>query len=133
MGTKNNVNNVSSTNHRNFTLLGDPALTLAFPKYDIVLTEVQDSAKALGKVTIKGEVQLNDQRIDFNGFVYPSVFDKSSDYQTLQQDESPLIIFDLQKNLLFKGKSSVVNGEFTFSFVVPRDLNYDFGNGKISL
>ena len=43
---------------------------------------------------------------DFNGFVYPSVFDKKSDYQTLQQDESPLIIFDLQKNLLFKGKSS---------------------------
>ena len=134
MGTKNNVNNVSSTNHRNFTLLGDPALTLAFPKYDIVLTEVQDSAKALGKVTIKGEVQFNGQKIeDFNGFVFPSVFDKKSDYQTLQQDESPLIIFDLQKNLLFRGKSSVLNGEFTFSFVVPRDLNYDFGNGKISL
>ena len=132
--TKNNVNNVSSTNHRNFTLLGNPALALAFPKYDIVLTEVQDSAKALGKVTLSGEVQLNGQKInDFNGFVYPSVFDKKSDYQTLQQDESPLIIFDLQKNLLFKGKSSVVNGEFTFSFVVPRDLNYDFGNGKISL
>lgn len=132
--TKNNVNNVSSTNHRNFTLLGDPALSLAFPKYDVVLTEVQDSAKALGQVTIKGELQLNGQKIDdFNGFVYPSVFDKRSDYQTLQQDESPLIIFDLQKNLLFKGKSSVSNGEFTFSFVVPRDLNYDFGNGKISL
>lgn len=132
--TKNNVTNVSSTNHRNFTLLGDPALSLAFPKYDIVLTDVQDSAKALGKVTISGKVQLNGQNVDdFNGFVYPSIFDKKSDYQTLQQDESPLILFDLQKNLLFRGKSSVVNGEFTFSFVVPKDLDYDFGNGKISL
>jgi hypothetical protein len=132
--TKNNVNNISSTNHRNFTLLGDPALSLAFPKYDIVLTEVQDSAKALGKVTISGQVQFNGQIVDdFNGFIYPSVFDKKSDFQTLEQDESPLIIFDLQKNLLFKGKSSVTNGFFTFSFIVPRDLDYDFGNGKISL
>ena len=107
---------------------------MAFPKYDIVLTDVQDSAKALGKVTISGKVQLNGQNVDdFNGFVYPSIFDKKSDYQTLQQDESPLILFDLQKNLLFRGKSSVVNGEFTFSFVVPKDLDYDFGNGKISL
>ena len=35
--------------------------------------------------------------------------------------------------MLFKGKSSVNNGEFTFSFIVPKDINYDFGNGKISL
>ena len=47
--TKNTVSNISSsTNHRNFTLLGDPALCLAYPKHQIVLTEVQDSIKALG-------------------------------------------------------------------------------------
>ena len=133
--TKNNVTNVSSTNHRNFTLLGDPALCLAYPKYDIVLTTVQDSLQALGKVTISGEVVDDEGELksDFNGFVYPSVFDKKSTFQTLGQDESPVLEIDLQKSLLFKGKSTVSNGQFTFSFVVPKDINYSYGAGKVSL
>jgi hypothetical protein len=134
MSTKNNVDNISSTNHRNFTLLGNPALALAFPKLQVVLTEVQDSAKALGKVTLSGEIRFDGQKVDdFNGYLSSTIFDKKSDYQTLQQDESPLIIFDLQKNILFKGMSSVNGGEFSLSFIVPRDLNYDFGNAKVSL
>ena len=134
MRTKNNVVDISNTNHRNFTLLGDPALQLAYPQYDIVLTDVQDSAKALDLVTISGEIQHNGVKLNnFNGLVYPKVYDKRRDFQTLGQDESPVFVFDLQKNLLFKGKSSVENGEFSFSFIVPKDINYDFGNGKISL
>ena len=134
MRTKNNVVDISNTNHRNFTLLGDPALQLAYPQYDIVLTDVQDSAKALGLVTISGEIQHNGVKLNnFNGIIYPKVYDKRRDFQTLGQDESPVFVFDLQKNLLFKGKSSVENGEFSFSFIVPKDINYDFGNGKISL
>ena len=31
-----------------FTLIGDPALRLAYPKYDVVLTNIQDSAQARG-------------------------------------------------------------------------------------
>ena len=132
--TKNNVVDVSNTNHRNFTLLGDPALQLAYPQYDIILTDVQDSAKALGLVTISGEIQHNGLKLNnFNGLVYPKVYDKRRDFQTLGQDESPEFVFDLQKNLLFKGKSSVENGNFSFSFIVPKDINYDFGNAKISL
>ena len=132
--TKNNVVDVSNTNHRNFTLLGDPALQLAYPQYDIILTDVQDSAKALGLVTISGEIQHNGLKLNnFNGLVYPKVYDKRRDFQTLGQDESPEFVFDLQKNLLFKGKSSVENGDFSFSFIVPKDINYDFGNAKISL
>jgi len=134
MRTKNSVSGIDDSNHRNFTLLGDPALTLAYPKYEIVINSIQDSAKALGKLTISGEIQSQGSRLNnFNGFVYPKVYDKPSDYQTLGQDESPLLIFDLQKNILFNGKSTVQNGTFTFSFIVPKDINYDFGNGKISL
>ena len=132
--TKNSVSNVENSNHRNFTLLGDPAITLAYPKHEIVITEVLDSAKALGRVTVGGEVQQNGLRLtDFNGYVFPKVFDKRKDYQTLAQDNSPVIVFDLQKNLIFNGKSTVTNGEFSFSFVVPKDINYDYGKGKISL
>ncbi|MAZ54379.1 MAG: hypothetical protein CMP55_01040 [Flavobacteriales bacterium] len=132
--TKNNVVDVSNTNHRNFTLLGDPALQLAYPKYNIVLNQIPDSAKALGMVNISGEIQSNGIKLkNFNGIVYPKVYDKRRDYQTLGQDESPVFVFDLQKNLIFKGKSSVENGEFSFSFIVPKDINYDYGTGKVSL
>ena len=133
--TKNTVVNISSTNHRNFTLLGDPALCLAYPQFQVELTNVQDSVMALGKVTMSGRV-VDENGIllsGFNGFVYPSVFDKSINYQTLGQDASPVLDFDLQNALLFKGKSTVSDGEFTFSFVVPKDINYSYGNGKVSL
>ena len=133
--TKNTVFNISSTNHRNFTLLGDPALCLAYPQFQVELTNVQDSVMALGKVTMSGRV-VDENGIllsGFNGFVYPSVFDKSINYQTLGQDASPVLDFDLQNALLFKGKSTVSNGEFTFSFVVPKDINYSYGKGKVSL
>ena len=42
---------------------------------------------------------------DFNGEVYPKVYDKSITYQTLGQDASPILDFDLQNALIFKGKS----------------------------
>ena len=133
--TKNTVINTTSTNHRNFTLLGNPALCLAYPQYQVELTNVQDSLMALGKVTMSGRIVDENGALlsGFNGFVYPSVFDKSINYQTLGQDVSPVINFDLQNALLFKGKSTVIDGEFTFSFVVPKDINYSFGNGKVSM
>ena len=110
-------------------------MCLAYPQYQVELTNVQDSVMALGKVTMSGRV-VDENGIllsGFNGFVYPSVFDKSINYQTLGQDASPVLDFDLQNALLFKGKSTVSGGEFTFSFVVPKDINYSYGNGKVSL
>ncbi|MEA3317358.1 MAG: T9SS type A sorting domain-containing protein, partial [Bacteroidota bacterium] len=40
--------------------------------------------------------------------------------------------FDIQNNILFKGKASITNGNFSFSFVVPKDIAYNYGKGKIS-
>lgn len=38
----------------------------------------------------------------------------------------------MQKNILFKGLAEVKNGEFELSFILPKDINYKYGNGKIS-
>ena len=40
--------------------------------------------------------------------------------------------FEVQKSILFKGNATVKNGHFQFSFYVPKDIDYNFGNGKIS-
>ncbi len=129
-------------NTRKFTLLGDPALTLNYPRYDVVTTAVNnnpvlssDTLKALEEVTIKGEVHDDNgnKMTSFNGTVYPLVYDKISTLQTLKNDPgSNLANFLLYKNVLFKGKASVINGDFSFSFIVPKDIDYQFGKGRIS-
>jgi len=40
--------------------------------------------------------------------------------------------FLLQKNVVYGGKASVLNGLFTFSFVVPKDISFQVGRGKLS-
>jgi len=89
----------------------------------------------MSKVTIEGYVADNNGNIitDFNGIVYPTVFDKPSLINTLANDpQSSVFTFKLQKNILFKGKASVVNGYFTFDFIVPKDIAYTYDLGKIS-
>lgn len=131
--------------YTHFTLLGDPAVTLAYPKLRVFTTEIDskpvvqngnDTLKALSKITVKGYVGTKDSTklTNFNGLVFPSVYDKPVHLATLGNDQGPggIIHFDLQKNLLYKGKSAVTNGDFQFTFIVPKDINYQFGSGKIS-
>ncbi len=40
--------------------------------------------------------------------------------------------FTLRNNILFSGKTMASNGRFSFTFIVPNDIDYAFGNGKIS-
>ena len=124
-------------------VMGDPALKLAMPMLSIRtdsvngqhINYINDTLKALSKVTVKGSVVDDDGNVvsDFNGNVFPTVFDKKVKLATLQNDaESPYVEFDVQKNALFKGNSTVKDGHFSFSFIVPKDINYNFGNGKLS-
>lgn len=140
--TKNQVA-TDITNSRKFVLLGDPALTLNYPRYDVVTTNVNDvpialphdTLKALSKITIKGEVRddAGVKMTNFNGVVYPVVYDKLVTLKTLRNDvDARVRDFSLYKSVLFKGKASVTSGEFSFTFVVPKDINYQYGNGRIS-
>ena len=132
--SKNNAN--PGVNNRKFALLGDPALRLAYPKYRVVTESVSsDTLKALGDVTVKGYIHDGKgKKLDnFNGLVYPTIYDKASTVPTLQNDpDSRKRTFKLRKNILYKGKASVTNGDFTFTFVVPKDIAYNFDYGRIS-
>jgi hypothetical protein len=132
-----------SNNKRSFTLIGDPALKIALPLFNVITDSINgknplieiDTLKALSKVRIKGHLVDNTGNLmaSFNGFLNPSIFDKPKTQKTLGQDSnSPEIEYELQKNLVYKGKCSVVNGYFDFSFVVPKDIALNIGVGKIS-
>ncbi len=133
---------LSSDNKRSFTLIGDPALRLALPRLGVVTDSINgeayaflDTLRALTKVTVKGHIVDNNNVLvnSFNGTIVPSVFDKIKNNQTLAQDPgSPVLDFELQRNVLYKGKATVTNGYFEFSFIVPKDIALNYGRGKLS-
>ena len=144
MGTKNKFAiNSADANYRKFALLGDPAIRLAYPRMNIVADSVNgesinsfsDTIKALSLVRISGHIEnLSSQVLsDFNGFVYSKIFDKESALSTLGTNTSSSIApFTMWKNLVYKGKSSVTNGFFSFEFVVPQDISFEIGNARFS-
>ena len=138
-----NAASVSSSNKRSFTLIGDPALRLALPRYRIVTdsingqdpTQQLDTLRALSKVKIKGHIEDFNGAIlsDWNGILTPTVFDKKKIQNTLGQDEaSPVIAYEQQTNRIYRGQSSITNGYFDFEFVVPKDIALQIDFGKIS-
>ncbi|MCU0442372.1 MAG: type IX secretion system sortase PorU [Bacteroidia bacterium] len=134
----------SDKNERNFTLLGDPVIYLAYPSHRVVTTEINnqpvsitpDTLKAFAKVTISGKVtDINNNDLNqFNGIVYPTIYDKTATYRTIGNNlgSLPTQTFTMRNNVIYRGKASVKNGKFTFSFIVPKDIAYEIGLGKIS-
>lgn len=141
---KNTLTSSDEENARRFTLLGDPAMHLAMPEYRVRTTAINgktfnpaqpDTLRALSSVTIDGEVTdtLDNLLSAFNGKVFVTLFDKKQTLQTLGQDPTSIVrSFSVQRNILFKGSATVTNGRFSVNFVVPKDINYAYGNGKIS-
>lgn len=127
-----------------FFLLGDPSMPLALPQYKVVtdsingmsVTALNDTLKALSQVVVKGRVvDASGQTLTgFNGNIYTSLFDKKTTVRTLSNDpaESPATEFEVQKSILFKGNNTIKNGRFEVKFMVPKDINYAYGNGKFS-
>lgn len=133
------INPNELANYRKFALLGDPALTPNFPEHfveiagitEVATSSVADTIKALGEYRIDGRVRdVNGNTLTgFNGILSVSIFDKPRTISTITALNAK---FQLQDNLVYKGKVTVTNGQFSYSFIAPKDINYYFGTGKIS-
>ncbi|MBI9037146.1 MAG: type IX secretion system sortase PorU [Bacteroidales bacterium] len=139
---KNEENSVSNTD-KMYILFGDPAIGFALPKYSIKTTNVynvsitdnSDTLKALSKISVEGSIFDNSGKKleNYSGILFPTIFDKPTEIMTLGQDaQSSKQIFYLQNSILYKGKAEIENGDFSFTFVVPKDIAYNYGFGKIS-
>jgi hypothetical protein len=139
---KNNAAIAPPVNSRKYALLGDPTMKLSYPKYNVRTDSINgatvngnDTLRALQRVTISGQIVDDNDNIvsGFNGLIYPTVFDKEDRIYTLGNDDASFTDdFYLRKKIIFKGKATVSNGRYSFSFVVPKDINYAYGTGKIS-
>ena len=142
--SKNTLGGGYEDNARRFTLLGDPAMHLAMPELRVRTTKINgqdfdpakpDTLRSLMPVDLDGEVTdtFGNRLESFNGKVFVTLFDKKQTLQTLGQDPgSPVRSFTVQRNILFKGSATVTAGRFAVHFIVPKDINYAYGNAKIS-
>jgi hypothetical protein len=84
-------------------LLGDPAISLSYPKYNLTTSSIPDTIKALQEVTIDGELRDDNGSVltSFNGIVYPTVYDKEVISVTLGQESCSPMPFRNQNNIIY--------------------------------
>ena len=149
---KNDLISYDTTNKLNFFLLGDPALRLRMPAYETVLTELAGVSldnlsegeavplHAMDSVQVRGYVASSQGVVqgDFTGRLFVTVFDAKAQVKTHidnapGKDPDEIRTFEDYSGMLYAGIAEVKEGHFDFSFVVPKDLPYSGGNGKINL
>lgn len=132
-------------NNRNYTLLADPSMVLAYPKQTVVLDSVRqrvgkdwvnaDTVHALSRIRLHGKL-LNNGALNatFTGRAQVTIYDKPTTVMTLgnKAGDTPSPV-SIQESIIYGGQAEVVNGQFSLVFVVPKDINYQVGAGKISL
>lgn len=136
------ANSVDYVNARKFTLLGDPALSLAMPNNRIITKSIVldgtdsnvDTLKALNRYLVTGELRSPDGMLlsNFNGNIFPTLYDKTTETITRANDaSSKQTTFRTYKNILYIGKTPVESGKFNFVLTVPKDIDYSYGKGKL--
>ncbi|MGC9352200.1 MAG: type IX secretion system sortase PorU [Mariniphaga sp.] len=135
------INTINTINKRNFSLLADPALRLSYPRHRVFTSTINghdatlspDTVGALQKVTITGYVgdQNGNKLSNFSGTISPTVYDKAMVMKTRGNAGGTPMNFKVQENIIYKGQAEVTNGDFSFSFVIPKDISYNLGSGKI--
>ncbi|NOX86695.1 MAG: type IX secretion system sortase PorU [Chlorobi bacterium] len=132
-----------SENDLKFTLLGDPALKIRFPEFNVTTTalngiDIEDYSDTIppgGFLTFQGEITSKDDgnlQADFNGTVYLKVYAPPYLRSTLGNNDDPIMEVEVQDSVLVEGTAAVENGEFEITVVLPANYYEGFGNLKLS-
>nr|WKN36774.1 type IX secretion system sortase PorU [Tunicatimonas sp. TK19036] len=141
--TKNN--GLNGPVNRNFSLLGDPSMTLAYPQDQVQINQLAvrqadgqfvetDTLRALDHVRVSGSIVIPGTQqlaVDFSGKVAIEVLDKPT-FQRTQGNEGTFMQFEERNSVIHRGNARVSNGQFTLDFVIPKNIVYQTGQGKIS-
>ena len=125
-------------NKIHYTLLGDPALSLAMPTVQAVVDSINgqpatgtlQQLKAGSVVTVKGHI---DGHSDFNGLATLIVRDQEETITCRRNDHNIDVAFTYKDRptTIYTGRDSVRSGQFTFQFSVPQDISYSDQSGLI--
>jgi hypothetical protein len=137
---KNSVG--TEINKLSYIYMGDPALKLNYPtKFNVITSKINESTtfgndtlRALSVATIQGSITDNagNTVIGFNGTVHVVIYDKVQRITTLNNENDGALTYSDRPNTLFSGNAEVKNGMFSFSFMLPKDIKYNYGGGRIN-
>ena len=131
-----------TTNKLQYSLLGDPALSLCLPSLSAVVDSINGVAlspsapvklRAGSKVRLSGHIE---QASDFDGVVTAVVRDVQqliTCKQNASAETTKAFTFYDRPGTLYSGSDSVRQGRFSLSFAVPRDISYSDESGLINL
>lgn len=122
--------------NRNFSLLGDPSMTIGLSPFEIEITRLantdeESALEGTTKYELEGRVALNGITLnDFNGEAEIRIFQKPNTITT-RGDENTPFQFTESTQLLFQGKVKVINGVFFTEFITPELNGSAPSNGRI--
>lgn len=141
----NGKNSSMGQNAAKFALLGDPGMTLAFPKHQVLVDSVveitengtilTDTFSALGKYKIYGSIEnyQNQLQSSFDGTIELNLFGQKVQISTVNSFAGTTPSFESQTNIIVNQKGVVENGQFELEIIVPKDINFEYGDSKIGL
>ena len=141
--TKNNA--LNGRVNRNFSLLGDPSMKLAYPRNRVTLGplgvrqadgtyQVRDTLAALDRVRLTGQIEAGNNQginLEFNGTITVEVLDKTTTVRTRGSDGGAMQ-FEERNSVIHRGRAQVREGRFVLDFVMPKNIVYQAGRGKIT-
>ena len=138
MEAKNKLSESDRGNKLAYVLIGDPALRLNYPTdYQVETTTQMDTLNALSIQQVEGQIVDEDHAIvsDFDGQVEITIYDKLQVITTRdnddQSDEAVKVDYNDYPNTIFTGSTKVKEGKFQYTFMVPKDIRYNYGKGRI--
>ncbi len=141
---KNRARGFRPTQDKNilpYILLGDPAVRLHYPDdYRVVAEMTSDTLRALTTHEVRGYIAdtEGDTVRDFQGEVSVTMWDKQQRMTTNDNDVSDeskkvRVSYLDYPNILFKGNATVEDGLFSLSLMIPKDIQYNYGTGRMAL
>lgn len=128
----------SDENKLAYVLLGDPCMRLNYPTdYHVETLTEMDTLNALSVQHVEGRIIDEDLNTvsDFNGKVDITIYDKMQSIPTRDNDNAGgdprVVAYNDYPNTIFSGATDVKDGLFNYTFMVPKDIRYNFGSGRI--
>lgn len=130
-------------NKLHYTLLGDPALTLASPTATMVIDSIGGQSLDHGVVQLSAGEEISvighvEHADNFSGIMSMTIRDVEESItcklNTIENaDLDSAYVFTDRPNVIYQCVDSVVNGQFSVRFVLPRDISYSEATDLMTL
>lgn len=146
IGGKNDMG--YSDNKMKFSLMADPAMRLASPRYHVAVETIDGIeidgldaadfpvAPARGRVPVAGYIAGDDGEVltDFNGLLSISLYDAEKVITTYGNGENGVSTsYNDRKTHLYSGRVQVTDGRWSTTLLMPSEIDHNFSPALISM